>query len=120
MTDKLRKENEKRIHQNIEIIAGKIEKLMKMIPEEMYYMKTHAAETLIIESAIWGGMNDYESIGIIEEAKLSFREHSKAVYEREAKKAGESNTDSPGVDRVDEDSSTPQKQEKSNTKKEKA
>ena len=120
MTDRLIQENEKRIRQNVDIIANKIDKLMKMIPPELEYMRSMAAEQLAYEAALDGSHNHYEAIGILEEAKLHFREVSNRIHEAEAKEDGESNTDSPGMDRVDEDSSAPQKQEKSNTKKEKA
>ena len=116
MTDKLRQENEKRIRQNVDIIANKIEKLMNMIPPELDYMKSAAAEQLAYQSVLDGSHNHYEAIGILEEAKLNFREVSHAIHEAEAKEADEeNNTDSPGVDTVDEDSSASQEQEESNT-----
>jgi hypothetical protein len=54
------------------------------IPNEVYYLKSYAAERIATEAVIFGASNHYEGLGIFEEAMLSYRQTSKEILEEEA------------------------------------
>lgn len=91
MTEKLRKKNEEIIVKNTEIVSNKIKEFLSAIPDELGYMKSQAAQMLAFEAAIWGSYNTYEGIGILEDAKLSYRHTSEEIFKQE--EAEQSNSD---------------------------
>ena len=52
-----------------ELICDFIEKLMKSLPEDE---KADAAEFISVQATIWGAMNTYEGIGILDVAKRTY------------------------------------------------
>jgi len=71
--------------QFIESVNKKVDELCKLISKgkDLKYPTSSLVESAIIELAIWGCYNHYESLGVIEEAKLNFRNTSITLIEEE-------------------------------------
>ncbi len=71
---------------DIELMVDNIKSMINSIPEdddEISHLRSYLAERVICEAALWGGKTHYESIGIIEEAKLTLRSNSIQVLREE-------------------------------------
>jgi hypothetical protein len=61
------------IFDDIEQMVENISHMIKSIPVDSG-LRSYLAERIIFESALWGSFNQYEAIGIIDEAKHKLRD----------------------------------------------
>jgi hypothetical protein len=66
------------------IWENKVQALCKLLDgADKDFCKSYAAEWACIEIAVWGGEGHHCTLGILEEAKLNFREISLDIIEQE-------------------------------------
>ena len=77
--------------EDVEVVVTQMADFFKKIPHNCETgFKSSAGERIIGEILIWAALNHYEALGILEEAKLSYREIFKQITkeEREEEAAG--------------------------------
>ena len=62
-----------------EIIIDELNK----IPEDMYFVRSHMATTLMHNMVTYAAINHYEGLGMFEEAKETWRQASLAALDEE-------------------------------------
>ena len=66
--------------EEIEEEITKVKDFFKQIPDEL---KAETAERFVFETILWGSYDQYQALGILEEAKLRYREVSVQILEEE-------------------------------------
>lgn len=70
--------------EDIEVVVEQIADFFQKIPDNHESgFKSSAGERIIGEVLIWASANHYEALGILEEAKLSYREIAEKIRKEE-------------------------------------
>ena len=77
--EQLRVEYLEKIDEFMDVVS----QFIKSIPDEIYHLKSYAAERIACEAVNWGSYNHYEALGIFQEALMSYRETSKKILDEE-------------------------------------
>ena len=70
--------------EDVEVVVEQIADFFKKIPDnDESGFKSSAGERIIGEILIWAAINHYEALGILEEAKLAYREAAEQIRKEE-------------------------------------